>query len=151
MFGLPSKDDLQQLFAECKRYIDLQKDYAKLDLTEKLTILLSRLILVVALLILGMMVLFYLSFTLAYLLEPLVGSLKWSFAIISALLLILFGVVYFFRKPLIVNPVVNFVGNLLLKEETDEPEEVGEEAEVSEEIIIPEPLAGEGEADNTEA
>ena len=39
-------DNLQQLFVELKKYAELQKDYVKLHLVEKLTILVSSLILV---------------------------------------------------------------------------------------------------------
>ena len=39
-------DNLQQLLAELKKYAELQKDYVKLHLVEKLTILISTLILV---------------------------------------------------------------------------------------------------------
>ena len=41
-------DNLQQLLAELKKYAELQKDYVKLHLVEKLTILISTLILAVS-------------------------------------------------------------------------------------------------------
>ena len=53
-------DNLQQLLAELKKYAELQKDYVKLHLVEKLTILISTLILVFILLILGIIALFLL-------------------------------------------------------------------------------------------
>ena len=56
-------DNLQALFTEVKHYVDLQKDYVKLDITHKLTILISTLILILGLMVLGMIALFYLSFT----------------------------------------------------------------------------------------
>ena len=77
-------DSLQALFTEVKHYVDLQKDYVKLDITHKLTVLLSTLILILILVVLGMIALFYLSFTLAYILEPHVGGLVNSYAIITA-------------------------------------------------------------------
>ena len=96
-------DNLQQLLAELKKYAELQKDYVKLHLVEKLTILISTLILVFILLILGIIALFYLSFTLAYVLEPHVGGLMASLIVL-------------FRKRLIVQPMVNFLANLLLND-----------------------------------
>ena len=53
-------DSLRALFTEVKHYVDLQKDYIKLDITHKLTVLLSRLILILVLVVLGMIALFYL-------------------------------------------------------------------------------------------
>ena len=57
-----SIENFQQLFFEFKKYLELQKEYTKLELTEKLTILFSTLIMVLVLIILGMVALFYLLF-----------------------------------------------------------------------------------------
>ena len=61
-----SIENFQQLFFEFKKYLELQKEYTKLELTEKLTILFSTLIMILILIILGMVALFYLLFALAY-------------------------------------------------------------------------------------
>ena len=76
-------DNLQQLLAELKKYAELQKDYVKLHLVEKLTILISTLILVFILLILGIIALFYLSFSLASVLAPHVCGLMASYGILT--------------------------------------------------------------------
>lgn len=111
-----SIDNLQQLFAELKKYAELQKDYIKLDIVEKLTILLSTLILVLVLLVLGMIALFYLSFTLAYVLESHVGGLMVSYGIISACIMALIALIAIFRKRLIIQPMVHFLANLFLND-----------------------------------
>jgi len=108
-------DNLQQLLAELKKYAELQKDYVKLHLV-KLTILISTLILVFILLILGIIALFYLSFTLAYVLEPHVGGLMASYGIITGCIILLILLIVLFRKRLIVQPMVNFLANLLLND-----------------------------------
>ena len=79
-----SIENLQQLFVEFKKYLKLQKEYTKLEITEKLSILLSALVLLSVVIILGMVALFYLSFALAYILDTLVGGLMVSFSIIAA-------------------------------------------------------------------
>lgn len=88
-----SIENFQQLFFEFKKYLELQKEYTKLELTEKLTILLSTLIMIVILIILGMVALFYLLFALAYVLEPLVGGLMASFAIIAGINILIMALV----------------------------------------------------------
>ena len=95
-----SIENFQQLFFEFKKYLELQKEYTKLELTEKLTILLSTLIMIVILIILGMVALFYLLFALAYVLEPLVGGLMASFAIIAGINILIMALVIIFRKQL---------------------------------------------------
>lgn len=109
-------DNLQSLFMEVKKYIDLQKDYVKLDITHKLTILLSTLILILALIVLGMIALLYLSFTLVYILEPHVGGLTISYAIITGGILLMGILIYGLRKRLIIQPLTNFLVNLLLND-----------------------------------
>lgn len=111
-----SIDNLQQLFAELKKYVELQKDYVKLDIVEKLTILLSTLILILVLLVLGMIALFYLSFTLAYVLESHVGGLMVSYGIISGCIMALIVLIAIFRKRLIIQPMVHFLANLFLND-----------------------------------
>ena len=109
-------DNLQALLTEVKHYVDLQKDYVKLDITHKLTILISALILILGLMILGMIALFYLSFTLAYILEPHVGGLTNSYAIITGSILLIGILVYLLRKRLIIQPLTNFLANLILND-----------------------------------
>lgn len=124
MFGVEKGiENLQQLFAESKKYLELQTEYAKLELTEKLTILLSTLILVLLLIILSMVTLFYFSFALAYVLAPYIGGLMNSFALITIFMLIIMAGVYYFRQKLIVEPMVKFLANLFLKDNTPSSEE----------------------------
>ena len=109
-------DNLQSLVTEIKKYVDLQKDYVKLDITHKLTVLLSTLILILVLVVIGMIALLYLSFTLAYVLEPHVGGLMNSYAIITGVILLIGALIYLFRQRLIVQPLTTFLANLTLKE-----------------------------------
>ena len=110
-----SIETLQQLFAEVKKYLALQKRYTQLEIAEKLTILLSTLILVLIIIILSMVALFYLSFTLAYLLAYLLGSVVISFALITCIILVLITSVYSLRKKLIINPMAKFIANLFIE------------------------------------
>ena len=90
-----SIDNLQQLFIEFKKYLNLQKEYTKLEITEKLSILLSALILL------------------------LVGGLMVSFSIIACFHLLLVLLVITFRKKLIINPMVNFIAGLFFDNDNE--------------------------------
>lgn len=109
-----SIDTLQQLFIEFKKYLKLQKEYTTLEVAEKVSKLISAFIVLLVLVILGMVALFYLSFAVVYILEPLVGGLMASFSIIAGLHILVFLIVILFRKQLIINPIVNFVAGLFL-------------------------------------
>lgn len=106
--------NIRQLVRELKAYIEMQKEYTRLELTEKLTILFSTLIFIIAIILLGMVVLFYLSFSFAYMIAPYVGGLIGSYAIIAGIMLLFILIVVLFRKKLIINPIANFLANLFL-------------------------------------
>ena len=107
---LLKQDVLDELLEE--RYA--QADPGFLEFVEKLTILASAIIITTIAIILGMMALFYLSFSLAYIMAPYVGGLNISFAIITVVLLLLLAFIYLFRKQLIVRPLTKFVANLFI-------------------------------------
>ena len=109
-----SIENIQQLFFDFKKYLKLQKKYTQLEVAEKLTILLSTLILVLLIVILGMVALFYLSFTLAYILDPIVGGLMVSFAMISCFHILLIVLIVVFRKKIIINPMTKFIAGLFI-------------------------------------
>lgn len=114
-----SIDNLTELFKEVKKYLKLQGEYVKLDLVEKLTILLSTLTLIFVLIILGTMAAFYLSFMLVYVLASATGSLAAGYAIIGGILILLAFIIYRLRQKLIFQPMVNFLARLFLDDSSN--------------------------------
>lgn len=114
-----SIDNLTELFKEIKKYLKLQGEYVKLDLVEKLTILLSTLTLIFVLIILGTMAAFYLSFMLVYVLASATGSLVAGYAIIGGILILLAFIIYRLRQKLIFQPMVNFLARLFLDDSSN--------------------------------
>lgn len=114
-----SIDNLTELFKEVKKYLKLQGEYVKLDLVEKLTILLSTLTLIFVLIILGTMAAFYLSFMLVYVLASATGSLVAGYAIIGGILILLAFIIYRLRQNLIFQPMVNFLARLFLDDSSN--------------------------------
>lgn len=110
-----SIENMQQLFLEFKKYLLLQKEYTKLEVTEKISKLLSTLLLVLLVVVLGVVVLFHLSFTLVYVIAPLVGGLMLSFALITCFHILLIILLIVFRKKLIINPTVKFIAGLFME------------------------------------
>jgi len=108
-------ESFQQLYADVKKYVELQAEYLKVEFVEKLTILVSTLLIIILITVLAVAALFYLFFSLAYALEPLLGSLAVSFAIISGIYVLLISFLVILRKRLIINPLVKFLSNLFLK------------------------------------
>lgn len=118
-----SIDNLEALFKEIKKYIELQGQYVKIDLVEKLTILISTLILICILIVLGMTALFYFSFMLVYAIDSWVNNLIASYAIIGGCILLLGIVIFVLRKRLIFQPMVNFLARLFLEDNNNDNNE----------------------------
>lgn len=112
-------ESIQELYNEVKKYFALQKEYLAVGLVEKLTKLISSLILTSILILLGIIAIFYLSLTLAHILAPIVGGFTVSYAIITGFIILLVAVIFIFRKRLIVAPLVHFLANLLINDSND--------------------------------
>ncbi len=106
-------ENIAQLVEVLKDYVGLQKEYLKLDVIDKVVRLATALTLAIVLLILGVAVLFYLSFALIYWLDPITGTAL-AFFLMALLFLVLFIMVYRFRKTWIERPLVRFLADTLL-------------------------------------
>ena len=106
-------ESIAQLIEALKEYVGLQKEYLELNAIEKIVRLVTALTVAVVFIILGVAVLFYLSFAVVYWLEPLTG-LGLAFFIVSLFFAVLLALVFIFRKSWIERPLVRFMANTLL-------------------------------------
>ena len=106
-------ESIAQLTEALKEYVGLQKEYLELNAIEKIVRLVTALTVAVVFIILGVAVLFYLSFAVVYWLEPLTG-LGLAFFIVSLFFAVLLALVFIFRKSWIERPLVRFMANTLL-------------------------------------
>ena len=109
-----AENKYEELWAEMKKYLTLQIDYAKLTAVEKLVVLLSAIAMVAVMLILGACVLFYLSFAVVFMLSDAIGSTWGAYLIVSGIFMVLMLVVYAMRQKLILDPVSRFLTRLFL-------------------------------------
>ena len=109
-----AENKYEELWAELKKYLTLQIDYAKLTTVEKLVVLLSAIAMVAVMLILGACVLFYLSFAVVFMLSDAIGSTWGAYLIVSGIFLVLMVGVYALRQKLILDPVSRFLTRLFL-------------------------------------
>ena len=122
MFSNDQKiDAANDLLREAKQYADLRLQRLKLDFVSKLTLLLSALLVVFA------VVFLFVAYTLALAMAPHVGGLHWACAIIAAGDIVLGTLFYAIRRPLIVQPLTNFVARLFLEKDTEDDDDNEEE------------------------
>ena len=101
-------EEIRSIFDQSKTWLRLELEYAKLTIAEKLTLLMSTLIIGFVCLLLGVVVLIMLAFSFAeafrLIMDPALAYL--STAGVICLLLIL---LYLLRKPLLLNPIARLI------------------------------------------
>lgn len=107
----------KQLYDSIKEHVKLEMEYSKLTLAEKMSILLSRVIIVALLIIFGAGVIFLLLWAFSNWMISVTGSLWLGVFLAIAVLVVIALLVYGYRKQLIINPVTRFVTKLLLTPE----------------------------------
>lgn len=110
-------ESIGKLLLEFKKYLELQKEFVKLDATEKMTVILSAILIVTVLLLLGSIVLLFLTFALAYYLGDVLGSLSLGFGLISAFILLLTVIFYLNRNRMVIQSMARFMTKLILTKE----------------------------------
>ena len=110
-------ESIGKLLLEFKKYLELQKEFVKLGATEKMTVILSAILIVTVLLLLGSIVLLFLTFALAYYLGDVLGSLSLGFGLISAFILLLTVIFYLNRNRMVIQPMARFMTKLILTKE----------------------------------
>ena len=116
-------ENIQSLWVETKNYLELQKEYLKLDTAEKLTVLLSAVATAAVCLVLGAMALFFLLFTLAVWIGVLAGNEVVGYLSMGLVLLLLMAIVYACRKRWIIQPLSRLIVGLFINEEEEEEAE----------------------------
>ena len=106
-------ETIGQLVETLKHYIGLQKEYVKLDVIDKVVRLLTVATMVFVFCVILMMVLIYVSFAVAWALEPLLGIVA-AYLIVAAFYLVVFFLFITFRKQWVEKPLVKFLAGLFL-------------------------------------
>jgi riboflavin transporter FmnP len=97
------------LFENVKQYLDLKLEYLRLDLSEKLSVLVGKLILVGLLGIMGLAVLILILLLLNNLLTQWIG-IEWLATLVEIVLMVVaMFAVWHFKDKLIINPVANSI------------------------------------------
>lgn len=113
-------ENMGKLFLEFKRYLELQKEFVKLDAAEKTTIVFSAAVTIAVVLLLGSIALLFFAFATAYYLGNVLESLSLGFCIVAAAVVVVALIFYSNRNRMVIQPIARFMANLILtKKEED--------------------------------
>lgn len=123
-----------QLIDQVKSYVLLEKKYLTKDASEKVTKLLSWLLLTLILIGVGLLVFMLLIMTLIHLMASLFGNITIAYAIATVICLLVLAFVWYRKDVLIVQPVTRAIEGFLEPEpdENADPEEISQLAQLPE-------------------
>ena len=110
-------DNFRKLLQETKQYLNLQKEYALMDTADKLTVILSTVAIAAVCFVLGAMILFFLTFALAYWIGDLTGNLSLGFISIAVFLVLVLLIAYCKRNVWIIQPLARMMVRLFVNKE----------------------------------
>lgn len=121
-----------QLLDQVKSYVLLEKKYLTLDASEKVTKLLSWLLLTLILIGVGLLVFMLLVMTLIHLMASLLGNVTIAYAIATVGCLLVFIFVWYRKDTLIVQPVTQMIQSVIepAPDANADPEQISQLAQL---------------------
>lgn len=108
-----------------KKYIDLKAEYYQLAFVEKVSVLIGKIVLLIFTALLSLALLLLILLLIYNLLMVWIGT-GWLVALIEiGFVGLLAGIMWLFRKPLIINPVANSIIRSLLDTDKEDEEDEG--------------------------
>ncbi len=108
-----NNQSIKVLWHSIKRLISLNIDCAKLTLAEKLTLFSTAAAFYVVVMLLGVIIVFFVSMAICHLLLQIMEP-QYAYLVMAAFYVILLVVVYAMKNVLFLNPISRFVSKLLL-------------------------------------
>lgn len=124
-----TQEQLKELLTGAKKYYSLQKEYLKLTMTEQLTHLLARIIIILVSVISFFLVVMFLGLALVHWVGEAIGNIGLCYAIFALFMAILFIIFYSNRRKLVILPMARMMSQIFLKDadEVTEMEENNDE------------------------
>ena len=104
---------MKSVVSEIKEWLTVEMEYLKLTTAEKLSVLVSSLILVIVLFIVFMVVLIVFAFALVDLFNLFMPHAL-ACVTVGGILLLFIGLLYLMKTPLVINPVTRLITKLFL-------------------------------------
>lgn len=112
--------DYKSLLNQAKVYLSSKYDYSKLTLAEKLSVLLSRIVIVSVALLIGFCIMLLLSGALVNVLSDATHNTTLAYVIVAGIWAIICLLFFAFKTTLIINPVTRFVTKLMFNPEEEQ-------------------------------
>lgn len=110
---------MKSVVGEIKQWLTMEVEYLKLTAAEKVSLLVSTLVLAIVMFILFSVVMIVLAFALVDLF-CLIMPHSLACLTVGGILMLLIGVIYLLRKPLLIDPITKLITKLFLTPKKNE-------------------------------
>lgn len=100
--------EIKDIFQQSSNWVKLEVEYAKFTVAEKVTMLISAMIIGAVCLLLGISVLLMLSFALVELFKDFMNPAL-AYVSASGAIVVIMVIIYLLRKPLLLNPIAKYL------------------------------------------
>jgi fatty acid desaturase len=113
-------DNFNEISDNAREYIRLKIDFLKLTLTEKLSLIISALLISVIFFLVFLFISLFVSLAFIFWFRDHAGPLYAGALIVAGFYLLVGAVVFLMRNKLFINPLVSQISKILLEEEDEE-------------------------------
>jgi hypothetical protein len=113
-------DNVSEISDNVKAYIRLKIDYLKLNLTEKLSLIISALLISIILFLVFLFISMFISIAFIFWFRDHAGPLYAGALIVAGFYLLIGLIVFLMRNKLFIDPLVSQISKILLEEEDED-------------------------------
>lgn len=114
-----TQEQIVDLLEKTKTYYNLQKEYLKLTVAEQMTMLLSKLAIVLIAGVVFSVVLLFIGLALVHLLNLAIGNIGICYGIFALFMVVFFLIFYINRRKLIILPFARMMSQIFLEDNNE--------------------------------
>ncbi len=118
-----TKSGIAAMVNEARQYYELQKKYLRLTAAEQMTLLLSKMTIVIVMAVVGFVAFIFLGLALVHLIGATLGSMALGYAIYGLLLLALLALFYARRRKWVILPLARLMTQTFITNDTAKDED----------------------------
>lgn len=124
-----SQEQLKEILDEAKKYYGLQKEYFKLTLAEKMTLLLGGIAFAVLAIVLIITIMMFLGLALVHWIGEAIGNIGLCYAIFALFIAIFLIIIYANKRRFIILPIARMMTKIFLTNENAEYNDNNDESD----------------------
>lgn len=121
------QSDYKKILEECKQYASMRFDLLRLELLEKLSKIISLILLVIVCIFIATIIFTYLSVLLLLWLNEIFSSMIPGVCIVAGIYAVVLAIILIFKDKIFLNPIVGALSKIIFSEKSEDVEPINEQ------------------------